>query len=155
MLFDAIRLESVFRLPDDGASDVSDDLMDWRNLSISYVASIEMSLGQSYAIRVDAIPLVYECLSAFSSWEGNGIVEIQIGEGWWLVGNKVEGDTQRLRFEFAAGGSVENLGTVEVNTDEVFIILSKILSDLVDALDVAGFDVRGCIRRFPIHSYRR
>ena len=127
----------------------------WRSLSIQYIACIKISADKEYQARVDAIPFLYEMLVALSSARTKKVVEIVIGEEWWLTSERLSDRTVRVSVGYDAVPNAVTVGCYDTTTDEFVVFLATRIATMIHLLDDIAVDFVPILKQFPTESYKR
>jgi hypothetical protein len=149
-----LKVVELSRLSGPFEQEQLDKIDDWRSLAMSLILTIHISIGSNYGVKVDALPLLYEMLSALSLGIKNGF-EVQIGEGFWLTASPADGQIMKVIVEYATGGSEIIPGEMAIKLEEMLMFFSKWIVDIASLIENTGLDVNETLGKFPLCSYRR
>lgn len=96
-------------------------------------------------VRVDSFGFLYSLVRQAYLLESSPSVQIEIGEGLSLVGRKLESSEVALELQY--GDSC--ISQCSMTNAQFLVLLSMLISRLVESISQIGVDVDGYVRRFP------
>jgi hypothetical protein len=128
-----------------------DGIDDWKDLAMSLILTIHISVGSNYGVKVDALPLLYEMLFALSVGIKNGF-EVLVGEDFWLTARLTGEGVMKVKIMY---GSEITLGEITVKLDEMLLLFPKWIADITSLIENTGLDINDTLKKFPLCNYRR
>lgn len=125
---------------------------EWCDWSINFIAEIEIGTDRLYRVRVDALPLLHELLSAGAKLGMSDEFDAEIGEGIRLLA-KVELGILLIRIVFAAGRRNDALLEQSLSLSNGAMFFALKAAELTQALERLNVNIEECLTRFPVNVF--
>ena len=149
--FRIVDVRSLARegLPENVVRETGGEWYDW---SINFIAEIEIEADQLYRVRVDALPLLHELLSASAKLGTSDEFGAEIGEGLRLYA-KAELGILLVRIVFAAGRRNDTLVEHSLSLSNGAMFFALKAAELAQSLALLNVDIEKCLTRFPANAF--
>jgi len=144
-MIEDIQIGETRRLGNRAPSQDALEITVHEDLQRAFITDVRIERSRKMLVRVDSFGFLYSLLRQMYLLESSPSVEIEIGEGLSLVGRKLKSNDVEVELQYCDSCIFQ----CDMTYAQILVLLSLLISRLIESIRGGGVDVDGYMRRFP------